>query len=70
MNEGKLTLACGIINFFLDLLITTLPTPMVLMLKNATAPENPRGDSPKPGFCGDNSGHRQVSLYNISESKS
>lgn len=33
MNEGKLTLACGIINCFLDLLITTLPIPMVLMLK-------------------------------------
>lgn len=33
MNEGKLTLACGVINCFLDLLVTTLPIPMVLMLK-------------------------------------
>jgi hypothetical protein len=33
INEGKVTLACGVINCFLDLLITTLPIPMVMMLK-------------------------------------
>jgi hypothetical protein len=33
INEGKLTLACGVINCFLDLLITTLPIPIVMMLK-------------------------------------
>lgn len=33
LNEGKLTLACGIINCVLDLGITTLPIPMIMMLK-------------------------------------
>ena len=33
LDEGKVTLAAGIINCFADLLVTALPIPMVMRLQ-------------------------------------